>query len=484
MQAVDVLSLAPSLRVPSLQPSSLHAVFEAQRAAYARELYPSWPVRRDRLRRLLALLNDNAQAIAAAIDADFGGRSANETDLIELFPSIEEVKAALRAGKGWMKARRAAVTKWYLPARAHIVPQPVGVVGVIAPWNYPVFLSVGPLAGALAAGNRVMLKLSEYTPVFGKLFAQLIADAYAADEVTIVNGDAAVAAQFSALPFDHLLFTGSTAVGRKVMAAAAANLTPVTLELGGKSPAVIAPGYSVQRAAERILFGKLVNAGQTCIAPDYVLLPEAEVEAFIAHAQQHAARMYPRGLQDADYCSIVDQRQFARLSGYLQQAHANGTRIESLFTQADDGARHRLAPHLLVDPAPDLAVMRDEIFGPLLPLVPYRSLDDALTYMNARPRPLALYWFDGDKTRIERALRSTHAGGVTVNDTLLHIAQHGLPFGGAGASGIGHYHGRWGFDTFSKLKPVLRQPRLNALGLFGPPYRPLAAAMLRVMKRY
>ncbi|HEU0202202.1 MAG TPA: coniferyl aldehyde dehydrogenase, partial [Burkholderiaceae bacterium] len=391
---------------------------------------------------------------------------------------------ALRHGRRWMQARRVRATKWYLPAGAQVIPQPVGVVGIIAPWNYPVFLSAGPLAGVLAAGNRVMLKLSEFTPAFSALFARLVAGSFAQDEVAVIEGGPEVAAQFSALPFDHLLFTGSTAVGRKVMAAAAANLTPVTLELGGKSPAVVAPGFPLERAVDRILFGKLMNAGQTCIAPDYVLLPQAEVQAFVAAARRRAAQMYPRGLEDHDYCSIVNARQFGRLAGYLDEARVAGTGIEVLFSQPLDAVRHRLAPHLLVDPPDTLGVMREEIFGPLLPLVPYASAEEAIAYINARPRPLAMYWFDNDRARITQALQATHAGGVTINDTLLHIAQEGLPFGGIGPSGIGHYHGRWGFDAFSKLKPVLRQPRLNALGLFGAPYRPLAKQMLALMKRF
>jgi coniferyl-aldehyde dehydrogenase len=469
---------------PSEPPLKMQALFETQRAAFAREPYPSWETRRDRLQRLRKLLTENERALEAAIDRDFGHRPAIETQLGEIFPSLQEIKAALRDGRGWMKPRHAPISKWFLPARGKLIPKPLGVIGIIVPWNYPVFLSIGPMVGALAAGNRVMLKLSEHTPAFSQCFAQLAARYFAADEVAVVLGDAEVAASFSSLPFDHLLFTGSTAVGKTVMAAAAKNLTPVTLELGGKSPTVIAPGYPLRRAATRILAGKLLNAGQTCIAPDYVLLPRAKVDAFVSEARAQAARMYPDGLASDDYCSIINERHYRRLSGYLDQAAAARARIEPLFGGAsrDDAAR-RLAPALIVDPPLDLAVMREEVFGPLLPLIAYDQVEDAVAFIARQPRPLALYWFDRNEKRVQWALQNTVAGGVSVNDTLLHIAQDALPFGGIGPSGMGHYHGRWGFDTFSKLKPVFRQARINAMGLFLPPYRPLARRVLELMKR-
>ncbi|MCX8115207.1 MAG: coniferyl aldehyde dehydrogenase [Burkholderiaceae bacterium] len=469
---------------PNDVPARLQAIFEAQREAYDRDDFPTWEVRRDRLRRLRRLLEDNEPALEVAIAADFGCRPRLETQIAEFFPALAEIKGALRHGKQWMKPRRVWVSKWFLPARAEILPRPVGVVGIIVPWNYPVYLSIGPMVGALVAGNRVMVKLSEYTPVFGELFQRLVAQAFRPDEVSVVLGGPDVAAAFSALPFDHLLFTGSTAIGRKVMAAAAENLTPVTLELGGKSPTVVAPGYSIERAATRILAGKLLNAGQTCIAPDYVLLPRDSVDDFVVAARAQSRRMFPSGLASGEYTSVINARQYERLLGYLDEAAALGVRIEPLFdgAQRDDPA-HRLAPALLIEPPPAAAVMRDEIFGPLLPLVGYDRVDDAIGFINARPRPLALYWFDDDRERTERALRRTHAGGVCVNETLVHVAQEELPFGGIGPSGMGHYHGRWGFETFSKLKPVVWQAKVNAMSLFLPPYRPLAHKTLKLMKR-
>ena len=466
-------------------PADLSLAFERQRAAWSKAPYPAWDERADRLRRLQRLLVEHEAAIARAIDADFGGRPPIETELAEVWPSLEAVKGALRHGRRWMRPRRAGVGKWFLPARAQLLPQPLGVVGIIVPWNYPLYLGIGPLVAALAAGNRAMVKLSEFTPEFALLMQRLFAAVFAPDEVRVVTGGADVAAQFSALPFDHLLFTGSTAVGRKVMGAAAANLTPVTLELGGKSPAIVAPGYPLGHAAQRIVTGKLLNAGQTCIAPDYVLLPRESVAAFVDAARSEARRGYPRGLADADYCSIVNDRQYRRLAGAVDEAAARGARTEALFDgAARDDARHRLAPVLLVDAPADSAVMREEIFGPVLPLVPYDRIEDAIAFVAARPRPLALYWFDRDEARTQRALQGLPAGGVTVNDTLLHIAQDDLPFGGVGASGMGHYHGQWGFETFSKLQPVFRQSRINAVAMFLPPYSARMRRMLGLMKRY
>jgi coniferyl-aldehyde dehydrogenase len=469
---------------PDDAPIDLPLAFARQRAAWVAAACPPWPERADRLRRLQRLLIDHEAAIVKAIDADFGGRPAIETELAEIWPSLEELKAALRGGPRWMRPRRAGVGRWFRPARAEVLPLPLGVVGIIVPWNYPLFLAVGPLVAALAAGNRAMVKMPEFTPAFSALLQRLCAQAFAPEELCIVTGGPEVAAQFSALPFDHLLFTGSTQVGRKVMSAAAANLTPVTLELGGKSPAIVAPGYPLTHAVERILAGKLLNAGQTCIAPDHVLLPRELVPAFVDAARRHVRRCYPGGLGDAHYCSIVNDRQYTRLARYLDEAAERGTQLEPLFDgAARDATRRRLAPTLLVDPPADCGAMHDEIFGPVLPLVPYDCVEDAIAFVNARPHPLALYWFDRDGARIERALRTLPAGGVTLNDTLLHITQPSLPFGGVGASGMGRYHGQWGFDTFSRLTPVFRQSRVNAMALFLPPYRPLMRRMLGWMKR-
>ena len=448
----------------------LHETLAAMRAAHARDPMPDVDVRRDRLRRLELLMCDNRDAIVAALDADFGRRPAEETDLLEIFPSLSAVRHARRHVRRWMRVRRRWANLLFLPARTEIVPQPRGVVGIIAPWNYPLYLAIGPLADALAAGNRAMVKMSEYTPRFSALFAELVARAFRSDEVSVVTGDADIGRAFSALPFDHLLFTGSTAVGRHVMSAAAANLTPVTLELGGKSPALIGPGARFAHAVERIVLGKLLNAGQTCIAPDYVLLPRADVSRFVDAARAAASRLYPDLPRNAQYSSIVSDRHFARLRALCDDALALGAQAHALGSTDGDAGSRVMAPVLLTDVDNRMQIMHEEIFGPLLPLVPYDTLDDALTYIAARPHPLALYVFDDDRATLERVQRNTLAGGVTVNDTILHIAQHNLPFGGVGASGIGVYHGEAGFRTFSHMRPVMRQARWNAVGLLNPPY--------------
>ncbi|WP_426687261.1 coniferyl aldehyde dehydrogenase [Rhodanobacter ginsengiterrae] len=445
---------------------ALQRMREAQRA----QPMPDWAARAARLRTLQKMLLDQRDAFASAINADFGQRPAEETDLLEIFPSLSAIRHALGHGRRWMKPRRRLADLLFLPARTELRPQPLGVIGIIVPWNYPLYLAVGPLVDALAAGNRAMLKMSEFTPRFSALFAEQMARYFAADDVLVVNGDATVAQAFSALPFDHLLFTGSTAVGHHVMRAAAANLTPVTLELGGKSPAIIGPGARFDHAVERIVFGKLVNAGQTCIAPDYVLLPRAQVTHFIEAAGKALAQMYPALGDSRQYASIVSDRQYLRLTGLRDAAVAAGAQVHPLSAASEDPARRLLPPQLLTRVDDDMAVMREEIFGPLLPLVPYDNLDEAIAHVRARPHPLALYLFEHDQALVDRVLARTHAGGVSINDTLYHIAQHNLPFGGVGASGMGGYHGEAGFRTFSHLKPVFRQARLNGAGLLNPPY--------------
>src|SRR6185312_662707 len=414
---------------------TLDRIFELQRNAQQHVPYPAWPRRAARLKALHALLRDNEARICEAISADFGCRPPEETRLLELFPSLGSIDHAFRHARRWMHPRRRFAGFWFLPARTEVMPQPLGVVGVIVPWNYPLYLAVGPLVDALAAGNRVLVKTSEYTPAFSALFAELVDKYFPEGEVRVINGDADVAAAFAALPFDHLLFTGSTAVGRKVMRAAADNLTPVTLELGGKSPAIIGPGARFDHAVERIVYGKCVNAGQTCIAPDYVLLPRARQQEFVGRARGVFARMYP-DFCNGQYASIITPRQHARLLRLLDDAVAGGAAAHPLADVRDDAAR-LMPPTLLTGVAAEAEVMCEEIFGPLLPLVPYDSLDDALDYIAARPHPLSLYLFEEDDAVVQRVLERTHAGGVCVNDTLYQIAQHHLPFGGVGASGMG-----------------------------------------------
>ncbi|WP_246796228.1 coniferyl aldehyde dehydrogenase [Burkholderia perseverans] len=464
--------------------ATLDALLHDQRAAFLRAPYPSWDTRAGHLRTLRTMLLEHADALAEAISADFGHRAKQEVLLSEIWMAKEEIDDALRHGRRWMRPRRRPMNKWLMPARAGVIPQPLGVVGIVAPWNYPVLLAAGPLICALAAGNRAILKMSELTPRTGELFETLIAKTFSREHVAVVNGDAEVGAAFSALPFDHLLFTGSTQVGRHVMRAAAEHLTPVTLELGGKSPAIIGPGARFDNAVDAIVAGKTLNAGQTCIAPDYVLVPRGKEDAFIARARARIAKLYPDFANNADYTSIVSERHFTRLERLAAEARAGGAALHPLTDAAADPARRRFAP-LAVTRAPDAAaLMQEEIFGPLLPIVPYDTLDQAIAYVNARPRPLALYLFEESRASIDRVMRETISGGVSINETLMHIACGSLPFGGIGASGMGAYHGYDGFVTFSKLKPVLTQARFNARNLLLPPYGRRFAALMKLMLRF
>ena len=449
------------------QLDQLQRQFQAQRQAYAVHPMPPAEQRRQWLDSLRQLLSNERQALIDAISQDFGNRSADETLLGELMPSLHGIQHARRHLKGWMKASRRKVGLAFQPASAKVVYQPLGVVGVIVPWNYPLFLSVGPLVGALAAGNRVMLKLSESTPATGLLLKELLGRVFPEDQVCVVLGEAEIGMAFSKLPFDHLLFTGATSIGRHVMRAAAENLTPVTLELGGKSPAIVSQDVPLKDAAERIAFGKTLNAGQTCVAPDYVLVPEDRVGSFVEAYRQAVRGFYPTLVDNPDYTSIINDRQLTRLNGYLSDATSKGALLIPLF---DQGQGRRMGHSLLLNVSDEMTLMQDEIFGPLLPIVPYKGLDEAFAYINSRPRPLALYYFGYNKAEQQRVLDETHSGGVCLNDTLLHVPQEDLPFGGIGPSGMGHYHGHEGFLTFSKAKGVLTKQRFNAARLIYPPY--------------
>jgi aldehyde dehydrogenase (NAD+)/coniferyl-aldehyde dehydrogenase len=463
--------------------AALESLLREQRHAYLRAPYPCWDTRAFHLRTLRKLMLDNRDALADAMNADFGNRAKQEVLLAEFVLVKQEIDAALKDGKRWMKAQRRSVNKWLLPARAQVVPQPLGVIGIIVPWNYPVLLAAGPLVSALTAGNRAIIKMSELTPRTSALFEQLIGQTFARDLVAVVNGDAAFAAAFSAQPFDHLLFTGSTKVGHEVMRAAAAHLTPVTLELGGKSPAIIGEHARFHHAVDNLIAGKTFNAGQTCVAPDYVLVPRGKEQAFIKRARARMAKMYPGFAHNRDYTSIISARHFARLVRLADEARAAGAQLHALTDAVPDAASRRF-PLIAVTHAPDrCALMQEEIFGPLLPIVPYDTLDDAIEWVNARPRPLALYLYADDARTIERVTHETIAGGMAVNETLMHLACESLPFGGVGASGMGAYHGYEGFVTFSKMKPVLTQARLNARGWITPPYGKRVDALLKLMMR-
>jgi coniferyl-aldehyde dehydrogenase len=456
-------------------------LFAAQRTAFERERYPAYAARRDRLSRVLELVTGHERALCAAVDRDFGHRSTHETRLAELYVVATEARYALSHLRRWMRPRRVTTPLKLLPGTARVVRQPLGVVGVISPWNYPVQLALAPVIGALAAGNRVMLKPSELTPATSVLLHQLVAGAFRADEFTVVTGDAEAGAAFARLPFDHLFFTGSTGVGRKIALAAAENLTPVTLELGGKSPALFDVDADFALAAPRLAVGKLLNAGQTCIAPDYALVPADRVDAFVAAISAAVARLYPSFAANPDYTTIVNDRHYTRLTRLIDDARAKGARIVALG--GADPATRVLAPVLVVGATSEMAIMREEIFGPLLPVEVYATLDDAIATINARPHPLALYFFGGDAARRERVLQETLAGGVTVNDTLWHFVHEGLPFGGVGASGSGAYHGERSFVTFTHEKSVFVQSRASGARLLYPPYGKTFERMLALLSR-
>jgi coniferyl-aldehyde dehydrogenase len=461
-----------SIRLPvhdeaPLPRSDLETLFDRQRQAFAANPMPVLGQRLQWLDSLRQVLSDERQSIIEAISADFSHRSADETLLAELMPSLHNIHYARRHLKKWMRPSRRSVGMAFQPASAKVVYQPLGVVGVIVPWNYPLYLAIGPLVGALAAGNRVMLKLSESTPITGELLKTLFARVFPEDLVTVVLGEAEVGMAFSTLPFDHLLFTGATSVGRHVMRAAAQNLTPVTLELGGKSPAIVSSDVPIDDAAERIAFGKTLNAGQTCVAPDYVLVPKSRVESFIEAYKKAVIGFYPTLADNPDYTAIINPRHVARLNHYLDDATGKGARVISLY---DHSQGRRMPFSLLLDVRDDMLVMQDEIFGPLLPVIPYERIEQAFDYINQRPRPLALYYFGYDKAEQQRVLEQTHSGGVCLNDTLLHVAQDDMPFGGIGPSGMGQYHGHEGFLTFSKAKGVFIKQRFNAARLIYPPY--------------
>jgi coniferyl-aldehyde dehydrogenase len=444
---------------------------------------PGYEARIDALGRLESVLKRRKEEIAAAISADFGGRSRHESLLAEVYICLSEIRHTREHLRGWMEPQRRAVSAPFLPARAEIRPQPLGVVGIISPWNYPFQLAIAPLVAAVAAGNRVMLKPSELVPQTADLLASLLGEVFTPEHVAVVTGGPEIAEAFSRLAFDHLLFTGSTRVGKAVMRAAAENLTPVTLELGGKSPAIVGEDFPIELAAKRIMLGKLFNAGQTCIAPDYALVPEGSVQPFVDACRAAAEAMYPTLARNPDYTAIVNERHHARLEGYLTEARERGARVVEVNPASEtfDRAAHKMAPTLVTGALDDLALMQEELFGPILPIRPYATLGEALDFINDRPRPLALYCFSHSDHVVQRVLRETTSGGVSVNETMLHFAQDDLPFGGVGPSGMGAYHGREGFQTFSNMKPVFYQSRINGAGLLRPPFGKVVETVLKVL---
>ncbi|TXH95405.1 MAG: coniferyl aldehyde dehydrogenase [Rheinheimera sp.] len=447
---------------------SLETQFAQLRKDYLCDPYPSLSQRKAALKALRHQLLAMQASLYQAAATDFGQRSASETRLLEVLPSINSIDYSLRRLKGWMKPQKRHVSPLFWPASNHVEYQPLGVVGIIVPWNYPIFLALGPLVAAISAGNKVMLKLSESTPAINQVLKQLIEKAVP-DSALVIEGEADVAATFSQLPFDHLLFTGSTAVGRHVMLAAAQNLTPVTLELGGKSPVLLGPDLSLNDYADRIIFGKCANGGQTCVAPDYLLVPTGREQRAAEKLKAHYQQMFPQGRLSSDWTSVINHRQWQRLQQAMQQAEAAGAQIISCGepVKPDDPLR-RMDLQLVLNAPLDCQLWQQEIFGPILPIYGYRSTKEAIEFIQARPRPLAFYLFSHDKELQQRCREQIHAGGVCINDTLVHVGQDDLPFGGVGPSGMGHYHGKEGFLTFSHAKAVHRKGRFSS-GIFAYP---------------
>lgn len=449
----------------------LQETFAAQRAAFNHNKYPKIPERIAQLKQLKAAVMRNQEALISAISHDFGHRCADETRISELLTFVEAIDTSIKQIKCWTKPSTRKVAIIFQPASNKVLYQPLGVVGIMVPWNYPLILSLGPLVTALTAGNRVMLKLSEYTPHFNQCVSKILGEIFKSDQVAVSTGVADVSTAFSQLPFNHLFFTGSTGVGKLVMKAAAANLTPVTLELGGKSPAIVTDNVSMDLAAERICFGKSLNAGQICVAPDYILCPEHKKHEFIEAYKNAFARMYPSIKDNPDYSSIINDMQYQRLQKLIEEAKLAGAQCTQINPANESFEYSRKMPPTIIENARgDLGVLTEEIFGPILPIVTYKKLEQAIDYINDRPRPLALYLFSLDKAEQEQVSYQTHSGGICINNTITHLAQGDLPFGGVGDSGMGHYHGFEGFQTFSKAKAIHQIGKLNGGKLLYPPY--------------
>jgi coniferyl-aldehyde dehydrogenase len=459
--------------------SEARRIFTVQHAASRSGGAPDAKLRRDRLDRLRSVVAGNEAALAQAISDDFGSRSRTETELLEIVPTLSAIRHARRKLGSWMKPERRRVDPLFQPARAWVRHEPLGVIGIISPWNYPLQLALSPLIDAIAAGNRAMVKPSELTAAFSELLRRLVAERFDEAEVAVVTGGVEIGQAFASLPFDHLLFTGSTEIGRKVYQAAAANLTPVTLELGGKSPALVCPGYDLAKAARSIAFGKFVNAGQTCIAPDYVLVPEGREEAFAEAVLAQVRRSYPDIEGNDDYSGVISERHRQRLTVAIDRARASGARV----MQHGEASGAKVPPTLMLGAADDALFLTEEIFGPVLPVVGYRSVEEALAFIRSRDRPLALYCFSDRRRQQERVLDGALSGGVTINGTLLHVAQENLPFGGVGPSGIGAYHGHEGFKRFSHARGVHKVGFINVFEKLGPPWGKVAKGLARRLSR-
>ena len=455
----------------SFDETRLNEILSSQKFAYQRYPVPTAKERIDRLARLKRVLVKYQDQFADAINQDYGNRSISETKIGELLTCLEHIKYYSKNLSSWMKPSKRHVSIIHQPAKAWVEYQPLGVVGIIAPWNYPLLLSVGPLICALAAGNHAMIKISSASAHFGRVLEQAIAEAFPQELVAVVNGGGVISDLFCHLAFDKIIFTGSTTVGKTIMAAASENLVPVILELGGKSPTIVHSSSEMKDVAQRVAVGKLWNSGQTCVAPDYMFLPRGKTAEFIDRFKACAENMYPHFANNQDYTSIINDKQYNRLQGYLEDAKASGAQIIEINSKHEDvAAVRKIAPTLLTGVSPDMQIMQHEIFGPILPIMEYDQIDDVIEFINSRPRPLALYYFDFDQARADYVAQRTHSGHFGQNTVLTHVAQDDLPFGGVGASGMGKYHGPEGFFSLSHERSVMSNPKLYSLKFILPPF--------------
>jgi coniferyl-aldehyde dehydrogenase len=465
---------------------SLNDALDIQRAAFLKEGPPSIAQRLSNLNKLRSAVLSHKTQFEDALVADFGNRSRHETAIMEIMVVIQGIDYLKSNLRKFMRPQRRHVPMNFQPARAYVTYQPLGVIGIMAPWNYPVALSLMPLATAIAAGNRAMIKPSEITPTTSDLMEKILLETFPINEVAVFQGDTSVGIEFSKLPFDHLFFTGSTQVGRHVMKAASENLVPVTLELGGKSPVLVSPSHPIEHAAKQVAQGKLANCGQTCVAPDYMLIHESQIDQFTKAYDEAVREMYPNGVLSEQYTSVVNHNHFDRISSLIEDARMKKAKVleVGIRPQEAKSRAHTLAPTLLVDVTDDMSVMQEEIFGPVLPIVTYREIDDAITYVNARPRPLALYYFGNNDDDRQKVVTRTTSGNVCINTTIMHFALDDLPFGGIGSSGMGAYHGIEGFQSMSHAKGTLVTGRWNMSSLLTkPPFGTIANFILKTMLR-
>ncbi len=477
-------TLLHSARPAGLIRDELEATLALQRAAYFVHPVPTLDERRADLRQLKAFIRDNKDALIAAVNADYGSRSRHETLFTEIFPVMDAIEHTLKHLKKWMQPEARGIDlRNFIGASNRVIPQPLGVVGCLVPWNFPINLSFVGLIYIFAAGNRAMVKMSENSRHLAQLLIEKIPAYFPRDKLAFFDETGGVGIEFSQLKFDHLLFTGSGQTGRAVMAAAAQNLVPVTLELGGKSPAIVCGDYPLRKAAERLLFVKFLNAGQICTTVDYVFIPQGKSTEFVEAAKQIVSERYPQ-LASPDYTAIIDQRAFERITNALDEAEAGGATLVQLIPgEKWDPATRKIAPHIVLNAPAGCSLMTREIFGPILPVIEYSALEEPIKAINNGPRPLALYPFSNDKQIIQTLLDRVMSGGVSVNDALFHVGQHDLPFGGVGESGMGHYHGYEGFVTFSKMRPVFYQASFSAVKLLWPPYGKFATKYLDFLTR-